>query len=368
MYEDDEIFFDDAATELGPDAIVYDMASGKNGMKLAWGGQKDTAAGRISTLSEIFLEWYLFDSSKEKDVKTFLKDEELSDVFTEADIMDLMCGRAYLDDDILRLVILKLPFYIKPNRIQYLNARVPYVNPCARVVNKSSNLFNKIKEQQQQIKQVKKEKRTDYRLRNRDKINARKREWWAKNKDKISQQRHEHYLQNRDKMLERGRRWYHNNLDHVHAYDKKRRTEHKEERAAVQKKSVSKNPEHYKTYKHTWYEDNKEDIAERNKQNYLQFKQQTEDAKKVCAAFVFLVKLRKTNFKKYLELYTQQQKPLKHMLKTCVALQKMDINMCPLCNPNCGQEMKECCNPKVLAIPNVMDQLMAIAKDLSRQR
>ena len=41
--------------------------------------QKDTERGRISTLSEMFLEWYLFDSNDKKDIKTYYQLWNLSE-------------------------------------------------------------------------------------------------------------------------------------------------------------------------------------------------------------------------------------------------------------------------------------------------
>ncbi len=349
------------------DGVGYGVLHEEAGMSLAFGGIKDTEVGRITTLSEVFLEWYLFDSSKEKDVKTFLADEGIQDIFTEQDFMDLMCGGAYLDKYLLQFVILKLPFYIKPNRIQYLNTHALHKNPNARMINPPQDLPEKIQAQIQKIKKAKQDKQSEYAKKNRAKINARKRKHWAQNKDKINQKRREYYAQNREKMLAQKHQWYHSHLEFMHAYDKKRRTRDKAKRAECQKRSVSKKPEHYKQYKHTWYEANKVAQKEQDQQRRLKYKEQAESAQGVCVAFLFLLNLRKTNMKKYLELYTYQQKPLIHMLKTCPALQSMDINLCPFCNSDSGQKVEECCNQKVLALPNAINELQIIANNL-RQR
>ena len=150
-------------------------------------------------------------------------------------------------------------------------------------------------------------------------------------------------------------------------YDKERRKKNKAARYETQKKAVSKNPEHYKQYKHAWYQANQAEQAEKARQQHLKYKEQAESAKRVCAAFIFLLNLRKTNMKKYLELYTYQQKPLIHMLKLCPALQSMDINLCPFCNPESGQKAEECCNQKVLALPDAIGEIQMIANNL-RQR
>ena len=360
-----EEFFD--LDLFAQDGIDYDVLNEEDGMSLAWGGTKDSEVGRITTLSEVFLEWYLFDSSKEKDVKTFLADEGVQDIFTEQDFMDLMCGSAYLDKFLLQFITLKLPFYIKPDRIQYLNAHVLRTNPNARIINPPQDLSERIKAQIQEIKKLKRSKQAAYVRKNREKINARKRRDWAKIKDKINQKRREHYAQNREKLLEQKRQWYHSHLEFMRAYDKERRKKNKAARYESQKKAVSKKPEHYKQYKHEWYQANKAETAEKEKQRYLKYKEQAESAKQICAVFVFLMNLRKTNMKKYLELYTYQQRPLIHMLKMCPALQSMDINLCPFCNPESEQKAEECCNQKVLALPGAISEIQTIANNL-RQR
>ena len=96
-------------------------------------------------------------------------------------------------------------------------------------------------------------------------------------------------------------------------------------------------------------------------------RRKSELAKQICATYVFLVNLRKNNKKEYLNMYTENQRPLIPMLKTCTALQNMDINMCPLCNENCENKLEKCCNQKVLAIPNVMQELQTIANKLQQR-
>ena len=66
-------------------------------------------------------------------------------------------------------------------------------------------------------------------------------------------------------------------------------------------------------------------------------------------------------------MYSAQAKPITWMLRTCPALQNMDINQCPLCNENCENKLEKCCNQKVLAIPNIMQELQIIANELKQR-
>jgi len=127
-----------------------------------------------------------------------------------------------------------------------------------------------------------------------------------------------------------------------------------------------------KDYHSAYYQEKKGEIAQKAHERQEKLNQQIDSAMQMCAAYVLLMRLKKSKDKdekkQYLELYTRKQEPLTSMLKTCVALQHMDINMCPLCNPNCGDVIEDCCNQKILAIPGAVNELQIIANDLSRQK
>ncbi len=408
--------FDDADI-LDTDAIVYEMVSGESGGGMGLDrAQTDTPAGRISTLSELFLEWYLFDSSEEKDVKKFLAEAEIQDVLNEAQFMDLMCGMAYLDDDLLQLISLKLPFPILSDKLHRMNAKVATSKKAYKIESKS-DVADKIKDQAQQKERARKDRKNArkrelyaqnpekykeqgrrWRAKNPDKVRAKKRRDWAKHATEYNAKRREKRKENREALLAKARQWYADHREERRAYEKMRRERDRESRKAVQKRSVEKNKEHYAQYKHAWYEAHKAQLSqqgkdryqqnkaqiqqgnkdryEKNKEQYLaqrklyraELKQKTESAQKICAAYVFLMNLRKTNREKYLELYTRQQKPLTSMLKTCAALQKMDINLCPFCNSNSEQTVETCCNPKVLSLPDAISELQIISANLMKNR
>ncbi|MBR6364074.1 MAG: hypothetical protein IKS08_03240 [Alphaproteobacteria bacterium] len=312
MNDDIRDIFDDADI-LDTDAIVYEMVNGESGggMGLDY-AQTDTPAGRISTLSELFLEWYLFDSSEEKDVKKFLAEAKIQDVLNEAQFMDLMCGMAYLDDDLLQLISLKLPFTICADKLHSMNAQVAKSKKAYKIESKS-NVTDKIQE---------------VALSKEEEQRAKKLRWYHAHRDHYI----EYYQANKDWILAKNREWAATHPEQVRGYRKKYQKTHKKQ---IKSKSQA-------------------------------LDEDKEAAQKICAAYVFLFILRAKNPSKYAELYTTRQEPLRHMRKKCKALQHMDINMCPFCNPECDQTVDTCCNQTVLSLPNAADELRGLADKLKR--
>ena len=359
---DDEILkdFSKLSAMPGSNTCLYDMK--RDGMSIGFASsQTDTVVGRISTLSEVFLEWYLFDSSKEKNVKTFLAETEIKDVFDEADFMDLMCGMAYLDDDLLQYVSLKLPFYISINKLRCMNAVVS-ANKQAYMIKTAKNIGDEIQKIVAQKQEQKKVRAKEYR---------------KQNKERLKNTKHEYYLQNRQHILAKNKKWVeeHPLLYRVHQvlwrqendqvvkeYHKKYRTENAVAISERKKKCYNAKKNQYQQHNRENYQKNKEKYLAARKV----LKQKGEVAQKICAAYVFLLILQKKNKEKYLELYTQQQNPLCEMLKTCVALQNMDMNMCPFCNHNSEIVAAQCCNQKVLSIPNAMNEVQKLADALKQ--
>lgn len=343
---------------------------------------ESSITGCISTLSELFTEWYLFDSSHEKNIPQFLAEEGLTDVFTESEFMDLICGGAYLDDTLIQFITLKIPFPIKTKKIQKLNRDLSVQNEKAYLVKSKTTTIEKIHEITQE-KKAKKAKR-----------NA---EYHKKNRERILKQHHEYYLANREHILEKNKQWvlshqeqyqkYHaqwctENAEHLKEYHKKYRTENavavserkkkcynakKEQYLSRNKANYEANKEKYLAHQKQHYEANKEKYLARQKQYYEEMKQKAESAKNMCAAYVFLLNLRKTDKEQYFKMYTEQAKPLTGMLKTCVALQNNDINLCPFCNSKSEQNAEQCCNQKVLSMDNATTMLKILANILNQR-
>lgn len=122
FYEED--CFSDVVQDANLDTVasLSDWMFDDDGYSVACLYIGNGISSHVSTLSELFLEWYLFDSNEKKDISKFLKTEELEKVFTEKQFMDLMCGDAYVCDDIARFLYDILPFKVGIDKIYRLNA------------------------------------------------------------------------------------------------------------------------------------------------------------------------------------------------------------------------------------------------------
>ena len=337
------------------DYIFPDYPDDAN-MHLIKYSQKDTVCGRTATLGEIFLEWYLFDSSTRKDIKQFLTTENLVDVFTEKEFADLMCGDAHLDDSLLLYIQQKLPFYTSFAKLQWLNTWVIKNNPSTYLIQATPSIITKTQELIDQQNEEKRRKRAEYSRKCNEKHRPQRlayKKWYREtHKEELKAANDRYNETHREERRAYSRQYYITNLEKVKESQKKSRAAHHEHIAAYDKQYRATHPEKIRQI----------DAKRRQK-----FKQNHEAAQKICAAYVFLIQLRKTNFQKYLELYTRNQKPLTSMLKMCPALQSMDINMCPLCNPNCENDVCKCCNQKVLPLPNALDKIQIIANELMQK-
>ena len=308
------------------------------GMHMVYISHLDSNCGRISSLAEIFLEWYLFDSSEPKDIKLFLAQEELADIFTEQEFIDLIYGKAYLDNTLLQVIELKLPFFVSPDKIRALNKPK---DKSAYLIKSGPDIINKI---QKILKQKQEQKKKSH-----------------------YESNHKYFLSHREEALARITNWVKNNPERNKEAQKIYRKKNAAAISASKKKCYYAKQEQYRKRIKQNYEKNKERYLAQQKQYNQEMRRKSELAKQICATYVFLVNLRKNNKKEYLNMYTKNQRPLIPMLKTCTALQNMDINMCPLCNENCENKLEKCCNQKVLAIPNVMQELQTIANKLKQR-
>ncbi len=313
---------------------------------------EDSETGRISTLSELFTEWYLFDSSHEKNVQQFLAEEDLTDVFTESEFMDLMCGGAYLDDRLIHFIALKIPFQIKEQKIQKLNRELSEQNNKANLIKSKNSTIEKTRDIIAERKTNKQKHDKEYRIRNREHIIKQKREY---------------YLLNRERILERNRQWVLAHQEQCQAYYQKWREENAEHLKEYHKNYRTKNATAVSERKKKCYNSKKAQYQQRNKENYEKRKQLAEAAQNVCVVYIFLLNLRKADKKLYTQLYTRQQNPLTEMIKTCTALQKMNMNMCPFCNRKSSQKLDQCCNQKVLELANAKTLLKILANTLKQR-
>lgn len=310
---------------------------------------KDSPCNRISSLSEVFLEWFLFDSSTEKDIEKFLRDENLIDIFDEKQFIDLICDRAYLDDELLHFVALKLPWRASLGKLILLNNDI---SSHANLIKPKCNLIEKI----QEVKTHKKE---------HIKTNRKKR--YQQNKEHIMARAREYYYENHEYYKQYSREYHQLNKEHRKKYYKEYYQQNKECFKQRGKKYYQQNKEHALKNAIEYYQKNKEKKVEYSKQYFKEKKNKAEIAKTLCAAYVFLLKLRENDKEQYIKLYNPGQNPLSGMTKTCAALQNKNIKMCPLCNKKCGTTIEQSCNPKVLSLPSALKQIKTIAKDLKQR-
>lgn len=96
------------------------LAAGDN-FKMSF--SSSSIASQVSTLGELFAEYFLHDPAETNDINTFLKNNQLDDIITENQFMQVMCGEACLPQEALEFFRLKLPFEISQNKMHYLNVK-----------------------------------------------------------------------------------------------------------------------------------------------------------------------------------------------------------------------------------------------------
>ena len=337
-------------------------------------GAKDSVCSRILSLSEVFTEWYLFDFSHEKDIQTFLNEEQIDDIFTESEFIDLMCGDAFIDDDLIQFIAMKTPFRLTLNKLHAMNQYVSNTNNSAYMIYGKSNIKDKLCE----LFQSKKPNHKRHHTTDPDHRRKTKHEYYLRNKEYIQKLKHEHYLKNQERIKQRSREYYAANKERVKAHF----AETKEHRQKIIHEIYMRNRESYKARNQAYRAAHREEqnqyskeyyIAHREKQKqyqkeyYAKAKKNKAIAKTMCAAYLFLSKFKKENKAEYLKTYKKYHDPLHDMFKTCVALQNNDIKLCPFCNGDCKNTIDKCCNKKILSIPNATIEIQSIANTLKQK-
>lgn len=267
---------------------------------------------RISTLAEVFLEYYLFDASVSKTIEEFLADEKLDDVLNSNQIMDLMCGTAYLNDGLIAVLHAKLPFEISLGRLHKLNAYAAKTGAYEIVACGIKLAEKQVQLKQEKVRRTKSEYNRRYRERHAEEIKAHQKELYQKNRTERQAAARARYYKNRDANNRRSREYYQKNYAMCSARDKK------------------------------YYHDNRDYILARNQQyrknhpsvnkdNYQKIKARKELAKSMCPVFMFICELRATNMQKYLTKYKKTQDiPGQAIRSGCVALGCGDHKLCPI--------------------------------------
>ncbi len=337
-----------------------------------------TINSKIRTLSEVFLEWFLFDSSEEKTLESFIKSENIDAFITPEQFMDIMSNKAHLDEHLILLVQQKLPFQVPLKKMYYLNsqARKNYTY-CIKVP--PEIIHDLIKKELNLKKEKIKQQRKQYYEQNRDKIAKQKKQYCEINRDKIAKHKKQYYEENRDKILEYTKQYYEKNRDKIAKHQKQYYEENRDKILEYREQSRDKIAE----YKKQYYKENRDKIAEYQKQyqeknrnkiagyqkqyreenhdkmlKYQQmYKERKEMAKSVCPAFLFLDSLKKENIVVYLTLHKKHSDIIGKAVKSCRALQNMDFTLCPLFKSvDSEQYMKESCPmPNAFVLPQSFD-------------
>ena len=178
-----------------------------------------TINSKIRTLSEVFLEWFLFDSSEEKTLESFIKSENIDAFITPEQFMDIMSNNAHLDEPLILLVQQKLPFQVPLKKMYYLNsqARKNYTY-CIKVP--PEIIHDLIKKELDLKKEKIKQHQKQYYEQNRDKIAKHQKQYYEENRDKIAEYQKQYYEENRDKILEYTKQYYEENRDKIAKHQK----------------------------------------------------------------------------------------------------------------------------------------------------
>ena len=326
-----------------------------------------TINSKIRTLSEVFLEWFLFDSSEEKTLESFIKSENIDAFITPEQFMDIMSNKAHLDEHLILLVQQKLPFQVPLKKMYYLNsqARKNYTY-CIKVP--PEIIHDLIKKELDLKKEKIKQQRKQYYEQNRDKIAKQKKQYCEINRDKIAKHKKQYYEENRDKIVEQKKRYRKKNHDKILEHQKQYYEENRDKIAKYQKQYREQNRDKIAKHQKQYREQNRDKIAKYQKQyceknhdkmlKYQQmYKERKEMAKSVCPAFLFLDSLKKENIVVYLTLHKKRSDIIGKAIKSCTALQNMDFTLCPLFKSvDSEQYMKESCPmPNAFVLPQSFD-------------
>ena len=224
-----------------------------------------TINSKIRTLSEVFLEWFLFDSSEEKTLESFIKSENIDAFITPEQFMDIMSNNAHLDEPLILLVQQKLPFQVPLKKMYYLNsqARKNYTY-CIKVP--PEIIHDLIKKELDLKKEKIKQHQKQYYEQNRDKIAKHQKQYYEENRDKIAEYQKQYYEENRDKILEYTKQYYEENRDKIAKHQKQYYEENRDKIAKYQKQYQEKNRDKIAKQKKQYCEINRDKIAKYQKQ------------------------------------------------------------------------------------------------------
>jgi hypothetical protein len=205
---------------------------------------------KIHSITELFIEWFLLDSSKEKNVAEFIADENISEIITEQDFSALIAGDAILSEPLCHWIAARNPFSLNSQQIIKMNrtkshGRIVIEPNESMLIGECSTIY---KEKNERKKEKKRE---------------RMREWhknkWTNNPEyraRHSENQAKYYQNNKEKILGHIKKYYAENREKILNYVKEYNAKNKEELSA-KKAEFYKTP-HGKALKAAEYQRNKE--------------------------------------------------------------------------------------------------------------
>ena len=329
--------------------------------------------GRIESLAELFLEWFLFDCSEPQSIQDFLVDNQITDLFAPDDFLAVIFGDAYLEDRLCELVCKILPFSVLHDTIFKLNYSASigakFVCCAEEGVNKH---FELLKQEN-----------------NKDKIMERHRKYYANNKSKFAERNRQCYVLNREKILEQQRVYYMQNRDEILARNKIYREVNKEKIAQNKKEYRLENIEKISQHKHEYYLDNKDKILSKNKiyreankekiaqnkkeyriknreklilQKKEHYQKRLDEYMQKCPVAQFVEYIRQNNLAEFNMYYTARTRGA----SICLSLCKQGVKNCPLCaNDLTDEQMRATCPVvSVFNLENAYERIRAFVKDI----
>ena len=249
---------------------------------------------QIETLSELFTEWFLYDSTTVNTLDSFIADNNLDDFFSVADFTDLICGGAYLDEALTKLIPLLLPFQIPETKMHKINEDAKLSG--ARMIQSDSEViydlvrqilqdrtqerkehiraYKKERSQRPDVQEQERQRHHEYYVANRETIKEKRREYAAKNREKIAAYKKEYQKKNREKIATRRKQYELEHKESISARRKKYYLANREYIIEMSRKYAIEHSEQIKERRHNHYVANKDAFMEKWRQYVLTHREQ----------------------------------------------------------------------------------------------
>lgn len=254
----------------------------------------------LTSIPEMLSEWWSYSG---KDVKNFIKDEDLSEIIDEKTFADILIGRYKFTNQFLSLMRAKIPYDITLDKLYFLNKTFEKEHPEAETLcvdsdklhlllrkiylQKKEKRKNQILNWQKEHKESRAKIRALYLEKHKEEIQKRRKEYRETHREQIKAYKESHreisnlrqrerYHADIEKSREKGRlhqkQYREQNKEKIHERDRKYRAEHKEE--IKQNRQSRLENEEYRTHvreiKRANYHKNAARIQQKRKQQRLE--------------------------------------------------------------------------------------------------